>query len=72
MKISLGTGGNQDPVEQYKQKIALLQNCSRPLQFSGGLLSKHSFLIEQLKFFGTDIVHIFTKFQILNIEQLTY
>ena len=38
MKISLGTGGNQDPVEQYKQKIALLQNCSRPLQFSGGFI----------------------------------
>ena len=31
------SGGNQDPMEEYKQKIALLQNCSRSLQFSGGL-----------------------------------
>ena len=41
LKISLGTffGGNQDPMEEYKQKIALLQNCSRSLQFSDGLSS---------------------------------
>ena len=35
--LGIFSGGNQDAMEEYKQKVAFLQNCSMPLQFSGGL-----------------------------------